>query len=374
MRRSRGGATPRDEHDPRRLARRPRRRVARRCPGRRDAGAGRGRDRLPRRSPRRCAISAARGRWSAAPSSPAGSRSRRRSRRSAELSRAVARRRPTVATHRRHASDTKPAQTRDVRSASVTPGGPCAPLGGLGVRRGRSSCWPLGEYARRVNVELLRRAGCGGVLVDRRRAGDAHLARARARRATSGSSTRSTGPTAIERALTLGEPAGVLQLLDRHNRDCAALAARLGVSAPRRSDLVAGLAVGGRRGQALPPLAGDRSLVARAAGARRRRGDRDERVLHGRARGSRSAPAAPSLAAAPALDGLEPEHLLVGHGEGMHGAAATAPARRSGATAPGRGSRRRRSPLLADARRRRRSGVSSAIAADPRTELTRAGG
>ena len=46
---------------------------------------------------------------------------------------------------------------------------------------------------------------------------------------TSGSSTRSTGRTAIERALTLGEPAGVLQLLDRHNRDCAALAARLGV-------------------------------------------------------------------------------------------------------------------------------------------------
>jgi len=34
---------------------------------------------------------------------------------------------------------------------------------------------------------------------------------------------------AIERALELGEPAGVVQLLDRHNRDCAALAARFGV-------------------------------------------------------------------------------------------------------------------------------------------------
>jgi hypothetical protein len=34
---------------------------------------------------------------------------------------------------------------------------------------------------------------------------------------------------AIERALTLGDPSGVLQLLDRHNRDCVALATRLGV-------------------------------------------------------------------------------------------------------------------------------------------------
>ncbi len=34
-------------------------------------------------------------------------------------------------------------------------------------------------------------------------------------------------PDAIDRARTLGEPAGVIQLLDRHGRDCAALAARL---------------------------------------------------------------------------------------------------------------------------------------------------
>jgi hypothetical protein len=34
---------------------------------------------------------------------------------------------------------------------------------------------------------------------------------------------------AIERARELGEPAGVIQLLDRHDRDCAALAERLGV-------------------------------------------------------------------------------------------------------------------------------------------------
>jgi hypothetical protein len=36
-------------------------------------------------------------------------------------------------------------------------------------------------------------------------------------------------PEAIERASALGRPAGVIQLLDRHDRDCAALARRLGV-------------------------------------------------------------------------------------------------------------------------------------------------
>jgi hypothetical protein len=37
------------------------------------------------------------------------------------------------------------------------------------------------------------------------------------------------GPGLVERVRALGEPAGVLQLVDRHPRDCAALAARLGV-------------------------------------------------------------------------------------------------------------------------------------------------
>jgi hypothetical protein len=37
------------------------------------------------------------------------------------------------------------------------------------------------------------------------------------------------GPGVEERVRTLGDPAGVIQLLDRHARDCAALAARLGV-------------------------------------------------------------------------------------------------------------------------------------------------
>lgn len=36
-------------------------------------------------------------------------------------------------------------------------------------------------------------------------------------------------PAAMEAALALGEPAGVLQLLDRHGRDCRAIAERLAV-------------------------------------------------------------------------------------------------------------------------------------------------
>ena len=36
-------------------------------------------------------------------------------------------------------------------------------------------------------------------------------------------------PAALERVAALGRPAAVIQLLDRHNRDCAAVAARLGV-------------------------------------------------------------------------------------------------------------------------------------------------
>jgi hypothetical protein len=40
-------------------------------------------------------------------------------------------------------------------------------------------------------------------------------------------------PDALERALALGEPVSVLQLLDRHRRDCSAIANRLGVPLER---------------------------------------------------------------------------------------------------------------------------------------------
>jgi len=45
-------------------------------------------------------------------------------------------------------------------------------------------------------------------------------------------------PDALDRASELGEPAGVIQLLDRHNRDCAAVAAKLGVPHLRVPDRV----------------------------------------------------------------------------------------------------------------------------------------
>jgi hypothetical protein len=41
---------------------------------------------------------------------------------------------------------------------------------------------------------------------------------------------------ALQAAASLGRPAGVLQLLDRHNRDCQAIAARLGVPLLRLPD------------------------------------------------------------------------------------------------------------------------------------------
>ena len=69
---------------------------------------------------------------------------------------------------------------------------------------------------------------------------------------------------ALDRAAGLGEIAGVLQLLDRHNRDCAPLAERFGVPHLKVPDAVAGHAVEGDPGRALPGLEGDRALVARA--------------------------------------------------------------------------------------------------------------
>jgi glyoxylase-like metal-dependent hydrolase (beta-lactamase superfamily II) len=123
-----------------------------------------------------------------------------------------------------------------------------------------------------------------------------------------------------ERVRALGEPAAVVQLLDRHGRDCATVARRLGVplhvtpfdgvdGAPfevlpvlrwRRWQEVALwfpaeriLAVGDALGTADYFLAGDEPLA-----------------VH------------PLLRLAPprkALAGLEPLHVLCGHGPGVHG-------------------------------------------------------
>src|SRR5215218_3604792 len=130
-------------------------------------------------------------------------------------------------------------------------------------------------------------------------------------------------PEAIERAVALGAPAGVLQLLDRHNRDCAQVAARLGVPHLRLPAAVPGspfrvvpvvklprwheiaLWWPERRALVVPELIGTSPFYALGTGAA---------GLHPMLR----------LPAPGALRRCEPEHLLVGHGPGVHGPAATA--------------------------------------------------
>ncbi|HUQ21750.1 MAG TPA: hypothetical protein VM049_01935 [Gaiellaceae bacterium] len=124
-------------------------------------------------------------------------------------------------------------------------------------------------------------------------------------------------PELDRRARALGEPAGVVQLLDRHARDCAGVARRLGI--PHH--------IVPRQLQGTPfelrPVAMRRwwrevalwwperriLLVADAVGTLPFFRAGEERVgLH------------PLLRPRPphALRGLAPEHLLVGHGVGIH--------------------------------------------------------
>ena len=129
-------------------------------------------------------------------------------------------------------------------------------------------------------------------------------------------------PEAIQRALSLGEPAAVLQLLDRHDRDCAALAVRLGVPllvAPREvpdSPLECVTVMCRRRWrESALWWPGARTLVcADALGTNRfYTGGKTPLGVHLLLR----------LTPPRALGAFEPEHVLVGHGEGVHGATAT---------------------------------------------------
>jgi hypothetical protein len=120
-----------------------------------------------------------------------------------------------------------------------------------------------------------------------------------------------------ERIREAGTPAGVLQLLDRHNRDCADLAARLGVphhTLPSNS-LLQGLEV--LRVVSIPRWhevalwwPARRVLVcADALGTGRYFRTPDEPIgVH------------PLLRLWPPrrLGRLEPQHVLVGHGSGVH--------------------------------------------------------
>jgi hypothetical protein len=124
-------------------------------------------------------------------------------------------------------------------------------------------------------------------------------------------------PEAIERAQSLGEPAGVIQLLDRHNRDCAALAGRLGVPHHRLPETVpdspfALFRVVWRRGWREMGLwwPQTRTLVVTEAV-----GTLPLFAVSG------SVGVHPILRPFPprGLRPYEPEHLLVGHGPGVHG-------------------------------------------------------
>jgi len=129
---------------------------------------------------------------------------------------------------------------------------------------------------------------------------------------------------ALERVEELGTPAGVVQQLDRHGRDCARVAERLGVPlhvVPRRPPA-------GSPFEVLPLLRnrfwrevalwfpGPRVLaVAEALGtAQFYRGPHERLAV------------SPLLRLTPPrrLLRFEPEHVLVGHGEGVHDDAAGA--------------------------------------------------
>src|SRR4051794_16022 len=131
-------------------------------------------------------------------------------------------------------------------------------------------------------------------------------------------------PEAMARVAALGEPAAVLQLIDRHNRDCAAIAARLGVPHLQMPDAVPDSPL-----QVVPILRmkrwrevalwwPERELlaVAEALGT----------VGVFTAGGHGTVGMHPILRPRPpaALREYRPEHLLVGHGPPVHGAEARA--------------------------------------------------
>jgi hypothetical protein len=122
-------------------------------------------------------------------------------------------------------------------------------------------------------------------------------------------------PELEERVRSLGEPAGVIQLLDRHDRGCAAWAKRLGVVHHRAFDVVdvpfEVLPIRDRRWWrevALWEPAGRTLVCADALGT----------VTFFRAPGERVG-LHPLIRPWPprALRGLEPARILVGHGEAV---------------------------------------------------------
>jgi hypothetical protein len=125
-------------------------------------------------------------------------------------------------------------------------------------------------------------------------------------------------PEALDRALALGSPAGVVQLLDRHNRDCAEIAERLGVPHLVTPDTVPGspfecVTVVRRKRwleRALWWPATRTLVVAEALGTNAFfTGGKAPVGVHLLLR----------MTPPRVLAAYEPEHLLAGHGEGLHG-------------------------------------------------------
>lgn len=122
-----------------------------------------------------------------------------------------------------------------------------------------------------------------------------------------------------ERVAAVGEPAGVLQLLDRHDRDCAAVAARLGVPHHRLPfdgvpaapfEPVTVLSTPLWKEVAIWAAAERALIVPEAVGSAPYFRSGDEAIgIH------------PFLRMLPPrkLSAYAPEHLLTGHGTGMHG-------------------------------------------------------
>jgi hypothetical protein len=132
-------------------------------------------------------------------------------------------------------------------------------------------------------------------------------------------------PPLDERILSLGEPAGVIQLLDRHNRGCAAVAARFGV--PHRA--VPFGEIEGAPFELVPVVQRSHWREAALWWPERRvlvTADALGTVRHYFALGGEQLGVHPLLRLKPphALARYEPEHVLVGHGEGVHTGAAAA--------------------------------------------------
>ena len=123
---------------------------------------------------------------------------------------------------------------------------------------------------------------------------------------------------ALERVAALGAPAGVLELLDRHNRDCVAIASRLGVPYLRFPDDAPGspfevVRLVRRPGWKESALWWPERRVLVVAEAL---GTTEHFTL-----GSGPVGVHPLLRLTPpwALREYVPDHLLVGHGNGVHG-------------------------------------------------------